>query len=61
MTGYPELATGDSCWHNQLPGISPLGLLFTGVEASGTLSRDVEITRHGDIVNEREKRKQKAE
>ena len=28
-------------WHNFLLGISPLGFIFTGVEASGALSRDV--------------------
>ena len=41
MTGDAELVTGDPRWHNFLPGISPLGLFFTGVEASGALSRDV--------------------
>ena len=41
MTGDDELVTGDPCWHNFLLGISPLDLFFTGVKASGALSRDV--------------------
>ena len=41
MTGDAELMTGDPHWHNFLPGTSSLGLSFTGVEASGALSRDV--------------------
>ena len=36
-----ELLTGDPRWHNFLPGTSPLGLFFTGVEASEALSWDV--------------------
>ena len=43
MTGDAELLTGDPRWHNFLPGTFPLGLFFTGVEASGALSRDVII------------------
>ena len=43
MTGDAEFVTGDHRWHNFLPGISPLGLFFTGVEASGVLSRDVVV------------------
>ena len=41
MTGDAELVTGDPRWHIFLLGTSPLGLFFTGVEASGALSRDV--------------------
>ena len=41
MTGDAEFVPGDPRWHNFLPGISPLGFIFTGVEASGALSRDV--------------------
>ena len=53
MTGDTELVTGDPRWHNFLPGISPLGLFFTGVEASGALSRDVarELESFFDIGN----------
>ena len=40
-------------WHNFLPGISPLGLFFTGMKASGALSRDVTSNRNilFDILN----------
>ena len=41
MTGDSELLTGDPRWHNILPGTSPLGLFFNGLEARGALSRDV--------------------
>ena len=41
MTGEAEILTGDPRWHNFLPGTSPLGFIFTGVEATGSLSRDV--------------------
>ena len=41
MTGDAEFVPGDPRWHNFLLGISPLGFIFTGVEASGALSRDV--------------------
>ena len=41
MTGDAELVTGDPHWHNFLPGISPVSLSFTAVEASWALSRDV--------------------
>ena len=41
MIGDAEIMTGDPHWHNFLPGTSPLGLFFTGVEASEALSRDV--------------------
>ena len=44
MTGDAELMSGDPRWHNFLPGTSPLGLFFTGVEASGALSRDVKYS-----------------
>ena len=37
MTGDAELMTGDPRWHNFLLGTSPLGLFFTGVEASEAL------------------------
>ena len=43
MTEDAELVTGDPRWHNFLPRISPLGLFFPGVEASGALSWDVGI------------------
>ena len=43
MTGNDELVTGDPRLHNLVPGISPLGLFFTGLEASGALSRDVSL------------------
>ena len=43
ITGDAELVTGDPRWHNFLQGIFPLGISFTGVEASGALSRDVKI------------------
>ena len=43
MIGDGELLTGDPSWHNFLLGTSPLGLFFTGVEASGALSRDVSV------------------
>ena len=35
MTGDAELVTGYPRWHEFLLGMSPLGLIFTGVEASG--------------------------
>ena len=41
MIGDTELVPGDPRWHNFLPGISPLGFTFTGVEASRAVSRDV--------------------
>lgn len=40
MTGDVELLTRDLRWRNFVPGISPLAFMFTGVEASGALSRD---------------------
>ena len=43
MTGDAKLLSGDPRWHNFLLGTFPLGLFFTGVEASGALSRDVYI------------------
>ena len=45
MIGDAERVTGDPRWHNFLLGISPLGLFFTGVEASGALSRDDILTK----------------
>ena len=47
MTVDAEFMTGDPRWHNNLPGTSPLGLFFTGVEASGALSRDVAREQKG--------------
>ena len=41
MSGDDELFTGDPRWHNFQPVISLLSVFFTGVEASGALSRDV--------------------
>ena len=46
-----EIVTGDR-WHNFLLGISPLGLFFTGVQASRALSPDIV----GDIVCEEKKK-----
>ena len=51
MIGDAELVTGDPRWHNFLPGISPLGLIFTGVEASGELSWDVVSSPFGIAGN----------
>ena len=41
MTGDVELLTGDPRWYNLLPGTSQLNFIFTGVDATGALSRDV--------------------
>ena len=43
MTRDAEFVTRDPHWLNFLLGISPLSF-FTGVEATGTLSRDVSQT-----------------
>ena len=41
MTGDVELLAGDPRWYNLLPGTSQLNFIFTGVDATGALSRDV--------------------
>ena len=41
MTGVAEIGRGFPRWRNLLPGISPVGFIFTGAEATGALSRDV--------------------
>ena len=38
MIADAEFVTGDPGWLNFLPGISLLGFIFTGVEASGHLA-----------------------
>ena len=43
MTGDAKLFTGNPRWYIFLLGLSPLAFIFTGVETSGALSRDVEM------------------
>ena len=41
MTGDAELLTEDPRWYNFLLGTSTLNFIFTGVDATGAVSRDV--------------------
>ena len=41
ITGDPELLTGDPRWYNFLLGTSPVNFIFTGLDITGALSRDV--------------------
>ena len=43
MTGDAELLTGDPRWYKLLLKTSPLNFIFTGVDTTGALSRDVLI------------------
>ena len=43
MTGDGQSGRGFPRWHIFAPRISPLGFIFTGVEASAALRRDVEF------------------
>ena len=45
LTRDAQLVAGDPHWESSLLGTSLLGLSFTGVEASGALSRDVDIVK----------------
>ena len=47
MTGDVEPLTGDPRWYDFLLGTSPLNFIFTGVDATGALSRDVEVSGRG--------------